>query len=52
MIWWQLTLLIFGALTVLLLSGIPVAFAFITINIAGGLVYLGGVRLDRRHPSR
>ena len=43
MIWWQLTLLIFGALTVLLLSGIPVAFAFITINIAGGLVYLGGV---------
>ena len=43
MTWWQLTLLIFGALTVLLLSGIPVAFAFITINIVGGLVYLGGV---------
>lgn len=43
MTWWQLTLVIFGALTVLLLSGIPVAFAFITINIVGGLVYLGGV---------
>jgi len=43
MTWWQLTLLIFGALSLLLLSGIPVAFAFITINIAGGLVYLGGV---------
>ncbi|MFC7409124.1 TRAP transporter large permease [Hydrogenophaga atypica] len=43
MIWWQLTLLIFGALSLLLLSGIPVAFAFITINIAGGLVYLGGM---------
>lgn len=43
MIWWQLTLLVFGALSLLLLSGIPVAFAFITINIAGGLVYLGGV---------
>ncbi len=41
--WWQLTLMIFGGLTVLLLSGIPVAFAFIAINIAGGLVYLGGM---------
>lgn len=43
MIWWQLTLLIFGALSLLLLSGIPVAFAFITINIVGGLAYLGGL---------
>lgn len=43
MIWWQLTLLIFGALSLLLLSGIPVAFAFISINIVGGLFYLGGV---------
>ena len=43
MIWWQLTLLIFGALSLLLLSGIPVAFAFITINIVGGLAYLGGI---------
>jgi tripartite ATP-independent transporter DctM subunit len=43
MTWWQLSLLIFGALTVLLLSGIPVAFAFIAINIVGGLFYLGGV---------
>lgn len=43
MIWWQLTLLIFGALSLLLLSGIPVAFAFITINLVGGLFYLGGV---------
>lgn len=43
MSWWQLTLLIFGSLTVLLLTGIPVAFAFITINIVGGVVYLGGI---------
>lgn len=42
MTWWQLTLLIFGGLSLLLLSGIPVAFAFITINIVGGLFYLGG----------
>jgi tripartite ATP-independent transporter DctM subunit len=43
MTWWHLTLLIFGSLTVLLLTGIPVAFAFITINIVGGLFFLGGV---------
>ena len=43
MTWWQLTLLIVGGLTVLLLTGIPVAFALITINIVGGLFYLGGV---------
>jgi tripartite ATP-independent transporter DctM subunit len=43
MVWWQLTLLIFGALSLLLLSGMPVVFAFMTINIVGGLAYLGGV---------
>lgn len=43
MVWWQLTLLIFGALSLLLLSGIPVVFAFMAINIVGGLAYLGGV---------
>ncbi len=40
---WQLVLLIvFGALILLLASGIPVAFAFMAINILGALLVWGG----------
>lgn len=40
--WWQTLLLIFGALTALLFTSLPVAFAFFAINIFGALFYLGG----------
>jgi tripartite ATP-independent transporter DctM subunit len=42
MIWWQTLFLLFGLLTALLLVGVPAGFAFLAINLVGGLVYLGG----------
>ena len=40
---WILTLsLMFGGLVVLLLAGLPVAFAFITVNLVGAWVVFGG----------
>jgi tripartite ATP-independent transporter DctM subunit len=40
--WWQTLLLLFGALSVLLLTGMPAAFAFLAVNLVGAVVYLGG----------
>ena len=40
--WWVILILIFGALSILLLSGLPVAFCFHSINIAGALLLWGG----------
>ncbi|HMN81145.1 MAG TPA: TRAP transporter large permease [Burkholderiaceae bacterium] len=42
MIWWQSLSLLFGVLSVLLLSGVPVGLAFLAINIVGALIFLGG----------
>jgi tripartite ATP-independent transporter DctM subunit len=40
---WQLaSLLLLGGSTVLLFIGLPVAFAFMAINIVGGILFLGG----------
>ena len=40
---WQFgALLLLGGSTVLLFVGIPVAFAFLAINIIGAVLYLGG----------
>jgi tripartite ATP-independent transporter DctM subunit len=40
---WELALLIlFGLLSVLMALGVPVAFAFIGINILGAILFLGG----------
>jgi len=40
---WQLaSLLLLGGSTVLLLIGLPVAFAFMAINIVGAILFLGG----------
>ena len=41
MTWWLAASVLFGALTALLLVGLPAAFAFFGINIAGAWVYLG-----------
>lgn len=40
--WWQTLVLLFGLLTVLLLTGVPAGFAFLGINLVGAVVYLGG----------
>ena len=40
---WQLALvLLFGLLSVLMMIGVPVAFAFIAVNIVGAILFLGG----------
>jgi len=40
--WWLIILVVFGSLIVLMLSGLPVAFAFLAINIFGAFFFLGG----------
>src|SRR5688572_606312 len=42
--WLQTLSLLIGALLVLLALGLPVAFAFLFINIVGFLAFMGGVR--------
>ena len=42
MLWWQSLLMLFGALTLLLLVGLPAGFAFLAINLVGAVIYLGG----------
>ena len=40
---WQLaSLLLLGGSTILLFIGMPVAFSFMTINIVGAMLFLGG----------
>ena len=40
---WQLALLLlFGVLSALMAVGVPVAFAFIAVNIVGAILFLGG----------
>mgnify|MGYP003346111951 CR=1 FL=1 len=42
MYWGHASLLLFGGLVVVMAFGLPVAFAFLTINIVGALFFLGG----------
>ena len=41
MIWWLSASMLFGVLTALFLIGLPAAFAFLGINVAGAWFYLG-----------
>jgi tripartite ATP-independent transporter DctM subunit len=41
--WWMILIIIFGVLSILLLSGLPVAFCFHAINIVGAFVLWGGI---------
>ncbi len=41
--WWTIIIVIFGALTLLLFSGLPVAFCFHAVNIVGAIVLWGGL---------
>ena len=42
--WWLILSIIFGSLLLLLALGIPVAFAFLIINLAGAALLQGGAR--------
>jgi len=42
MYWGHAALLLFGGLVVVMALGLPVAFAFLAINIVGALLFLGG----------
>ncbi|WP_370208336.1 hypothetical protein [Pararhodobacter marinus] len=39
--YWALTILL-GLATLLMMTGLPVALVFLSVNIAGGLLFLGG----------
>ncbi len=41
--WWLVLIVIFGALIVLLAIGVPVAFAFLAINVVGVYVFWNGL---------
>ena len=41
--WWLILFIIFGALLVLMATGLPVAFCFLLINLAGAVVIWGGM---------
>lgn len=40
--WWTYMIFFFGGLTALLLSGMPVAFAFLLVNVIGVYLFWGG----------
>lgn len=40
--WWQTLSLLLGSLLVLMALGMPVAFSFLTVNLVGSYVFLGG----------
>ncbi len=40
--WWTILLIIFGALIVLMAIGVPVAFAFLSINVVGAYFFWNG----------
>lgn len=42
MSWWLILCVLFGALSALLLLGVPVGFAFLGVNLVGALWFLGG----------
>ena len=41
--WWLILSIIFGSLLVLMLTGLPVAFSFMTINLIGVFLFWGGL---------
>lgn len=41
--WYLTLLLIFGSLVILMMTGLPVAFCFMLINVVGMYVFLGGM---------
>jgi tripartite ATP-independent transporter DctM subunit len=42
--WWVHLVLLLGGLGALMLGGVPVAFAFLIVNVVGGYFYMGGFK--------
>lgn len=40
--WWFIFVVFFGSLAFLLFLGVPIAFAFLVLNVVGAVLYLGG----------
>ncbi len=40
--WWLALILLFGSFAILVLAGMPVAFSFLLVNIAGVFIFWGG----------
>ena len=40
--WWVILLVFFGGFIALILTGFPIAFAFLLINLAGAYLFMGG----------
>ncbi len=41
--WWLIISLLFGGMVFLLLTNLPIAFAFLVVNMVGAYYFLGGV---------
>ncbi|MDR3271808.1 MAG: TRAP transporter large permease subunit [Peptococcaceae bacterium] len=41
--WWLVLLIIFAGLIILMATGLPVAFTFMTVNVIGVFILLGGI---------
>ncbi len=41
--WYTIILLLFGGMVLLLLTGLPIAFAFLVVNMVGAYFFLGGM---------
>ena len=41
--WWMVISLLFGSMVFLLLTGIPIAFAFLVVNMVAAYFFLGGI---------
>jgi tripartite ATP-independent transporter DctM subunit len=51
MVWYYALLLMVGGVCTLLMLGVPVAFAFLAINIVGAVLFLGGIKALISLPS-
>lgn len=49
--WWVVFIIIFGLLMALLSSGLPVAFAFLTVNLLGAFIWMGGFKVLHLIPA-
>jgi tripartite ATP-independent transporter DctM subunit len=41
--WWVIIALLFGGMVLLLLTGLPIAFAFLVVNMVAAYFFLGGI---------
>lgn len=42
MLWYEAAIMMLGSIVVLMALGVPVAFAFLTVNLVGAFIFMGG----------